>query len=66
MNRTTILSVSILAVAFLLSIYIYTKNTRFHIVPTGVGVTSFKIDRITGQTWFIIGNEEELVVQIKK
>ncbi len=58
-------AILVFAGVFLIGVIYYLHNTRYNIQISGEGKI-YKIDRKTGQIWFIDGAKEELLVKPNK
>lgn len=57
MNRTIVAVVAILAAACLIGLYIWTSQNRYYIMTGDRGV-AYEVDRKTGQSWMIFGEDK--------
>ena len=60
MRNKVPVAILIIAITFILSLYLYLNNNRFYIISTGQ-LTAHKIDRKTGKVWFIMGENQTLL-----
>ena len=54
MNKTAVSIAAILAVATVISFYIWSSHNRFYIMPSSQGF-AYEVDRKTGRSWALIG-----------
>jgi hypothetical protein len=56
-NKNTITAIGILVLSALVALYIWTSHNRFYVVRSSSG-EAYEIDRKTGQTWLLDGEEK--------